>query len=135
MPVKNRRNRRKIMSEMNLTPLIDVMLVLVVILLMTATFVVPNMTPEGIHVSLPQAKSAQAVAASPVQVDLDAQGGLSVDGQPAAVSNLPAVLADIPRERPVLIAADKAVQLQAFVAVMDTLRQQGFTRISVRTQR
>lgn len=133
--MKNSFDGKDGLTEINMVPLIDVMLVLVVILLMTATFVVPNMTPEGIHVSLPQAKSAQAVAASPVQVDLDAQGGLSVDGQPAAVSNLPAVLADIPRERPVLIAADKAVQLQAFVAVMDTLRQQGFTRISVRTQR
>ena len=133
--MKNSFDGKDGLTEINMVPLIDVMLVLVVILLMTATFVVPNMTPEGIHVSLPQAKSAQAVAASPVQVDLDAQGGLSVDVQPAAVSNLPAVLADIPRERPVLIAADKAVQLQAFVAVMDTLRQQGFTRISVRTQR
>ena len=133
--MKNSFDGKDGLTEINMVPLIDVMLVLVVILLMTATFVVPNMTPEGIHVSLPQAKSAQAVAASPVQVDLDAEGGLSVDGQPAAVSNLPAVLADIPRERPVLIAADKAVQLQAFVAVMDTLRQQGFTRISVRTQR
>lgn len=133
--MKNSFDGKDGLTEINMVPLIDVMLVLVVILLMTATFVVPNMTPEGIHVSLPQAKSAQAVAASPVQVDLDAQDGLSVDGQPAAVSNLPAVLADIPRERPVLIAADKAVQLQAFVAVMDTLRQQGFTRISVRTQR
>ncbi len=133
--MKNSFDGKEGLTEINMVPLIDVMLVLVVILLMTATFVVPNMTPEGIHVSLPQAKNAQAVAASPVQVELDAQGGLSVDGQPVAVSNLPAVLADMPRERPVLIAADKAVQLQAFVAVMDTLRQQGFTRISVRTQR
>ena len=133
--MKNSFDGKDGLTEINMVPLIDVMLVLVVILLMTATFVVPNMTPEGIHVSLPQAQSAQAVAASPVQVELDAQGRLSVDGQPAAVSNLPAVLADMPRERPVLIAADKAVQLQAFVAVMDTLRQQGFTRISVRTQR
>ena len=133
--MKNSFDGKEGLTEINMVPLIDVMLVLVVILLMTATFVVPNMTPEGIHVSLPQAKNAQAVAASPVQVELDAQGGLSVDGQPVAVSNLPAVLADMPRERSVLIAADKAVQLQAFVAVMDTLRQQGFTRISVRTQR
>ena len=104
--MKNSFDGKDGLTEINMVPLIDVMLVLVVILLMTATFVVPNMTPEGIHVSLPQAKSAQAVAASPVQVDLDAQDGLSVDGQPAAVSNLPAVLADIPRERPVLIADD-----------------------------
>ncbi len=133
--MKNSFDGKDGLTEINMVPLIDVMLVLVVILLMTAAFVVPNMTAEGIHVSLPQAQSAQAVAASPVQVELDAEGRLSVDGQPVAVSNLPAVLADMPRERPVLIAADKAVQLQAFVAVMDTLRQQGFTRISVRTQR
>ena len=133
--MKNSFDGKDGLTEINMVPLIDVMLVLVVILLMTATFVVPHMTPEVIHVSLPQAKSAQAVSASPVQVELDAQGRLSVDGQPVAVSNLPAVLVDMPRERPVVIAADKAVQLQAFVAVMDTLRQQGFTRISVRTQR
>lgn len=133
--MKNSFDGKEGLTEINMVPLIDVMLVLVVILLMTATFVVPNMTPEGIHVSLPQAQGAQAVADSPVQVELDAQGRLSVDGQPVTASNLPVVLTDIPRERPVLIAADRAVQLQAFVAVMDTLRQQGFTRISVRTQR
>ena len=133
--MKNSFDGKEGLTEINMVPLIDVMLVLVVILLMTATFVVPNMTPEGIHVSLPQAQGAQAVADSPVQVELDAQGRLSVDGQPVAASNLPVVLTDSPRERSVLIAADRAVQLQAFVAVMDTLRQQGFTRISVRTQR
>ena len=72
--MKNSFDGKDGLTEINMVPLIDVMLVLVVILLMTATFVVPNMTPEGIHVSLPQAKSAQAVAASPVQVELDAQG-------------------------------------------------------------
>lgn len=133
--MKNSFDGKEGLTEINMVPLIDVMLVLVVILLMTATFVVPNMTAEGIHVSLPQAQSAQTVAASPVQVELDAEGRLSVDGRSVAVSDLSAALAEMPRERPVLIAADKAVQLQAFVAVMDTLRQQGFSRISVRTQR
>ena len=122
------------LTEINMVPLIDVMLVLVVILLMTASFVVPNITPEGINVSLPQAKSAQAVAESPIQIELDADGRLSVNGRVMAVSGLPAMLAEMPRERSVLIAADKNVKLQAFVAVMDTLRQHGFTRISVRTQ-
>lgn len=133
--MKNSFGEKGGLTEINMVPLIDVMLVLVVILLMTATFVVPNATSEGIHVSLPQAQSAKTVAESPVQIELDAQGRLSVDGRSVTVAELSTVLVDMPRERPVLIAADKEVQLQAFVTVMDTLRQQGFTRISVRTQR
>lgn len=123
------------LTEINMVPLIDVMLVLVVILLMTATFVVPNAASESIHVSLPQAQSVKTIAESPVQIELDAQGRLFVDGRSVTVAELSIVLEDMPRERSVLIAADKEVQLQAFVTVMDTLRQQGFTRISVRTQR
>ncbi|MGN0917986.1 MAG: ExbD/TolR family protein [Oxalobacter sp.] len=133
--MKNSFGEKGGLTEINMVPLIDVMLVLVVILLMTATFVVPNAVSEGIHVSLPQAQGAKTVAEVPVQIELDAQGRLSVDGRSVTVAELSAVLVDMPRERSVLIAADKAVQLQAFVTVMDTLRQQGFTRISVRTQR
>ena len=123
------------LTEINMVPLIDIMLVLVVILLMTASFVVPNMASEGIHVSLPQAQGAQSVAESPVQVELDASGGLWGDGRSVSADALSTVLADMSRERPVLIAADRDVRLQSFVSLMDALKQQVFSKISVRTQK
>lgn len=133
--MKNSFSEKGGLTEINMVPLIDIMLVLVVILLMTASFVVPNMASEGINVSLPQAQSAKALAESPVQVELDAKGGLRIDGKAVDTAALPNVLADMPRERPVLIAADKDVRLQTFVSLMDVLKQQGFSKISVRTQK
>lgn len=133
--MKNSFSEKGGLTEINMVPLIDIMLVLVVILLMTASFVVPNMASEGINVSLPQAQSAKALAESPVQVELDARGALRVEGKAVEMASLPDVLADMPRERPVLIAADRDVRLQAFVSLMDALKQQGFSKISVRTQK
>lgn len=123
------------LTEINMVPLIDIMLVLVVILLMTASFVIPNMTSEGFRISLPQAQNAQSMNDSPIQITLDAHGSLTVDGKAINLDTLSVMFADISRERSVLIAADKEVRLQAFISLMDTLKQQGFSRISVRTQK
>ncbi len=133
--MKNSFDGKDGLTEINMVPLIDVMLVLVVILLMTVTFIVPDVAPEGLNISLPQAKGAKTVAESPIQIELDAHGKVFFDGRPITVSDLQMALADMPKGRAVLIAADKEVRLQVFVAVMDILRQQGFSRISVRTQR
>lgn len=132
--MKNSFDEKGGLTEINMVPLIDVMLVLVVILLMTAVFVVPNPVARALNVSLPTAQG-ESVASSPIQVELDAKGRLSVDGREIALPDLAAALAAVPKDRPVLLAADRDVTMQPFVTVMDALKRAGFTKISVRTQR
>ncbi len=131
--MKNSFDEKGGLTEINMVPLIDVMLVLVVILLMTAVFVVPNPVARALNVSLPTAQG-ESVPVSPIQMTLDAKGHLSMDGREVAVSDLTVVLAGVPKDRPVLLAADRDVTMQPFVTVMDALKRQGFTKISVRTQ-
>ncbi len=132
--MKNSFDEKGGLTEINMVPLIDVMLVLVVILLMSAVFVVPNPVARALNVSLPTAQG-ESVASSPIQVELDAKGRLSVDGREIALPDLAAALAAVPKDRPVLLAADRDVTMQPFVTVMDALKRAGFTKISVRTQR
>ncbi|MBO4790445.1 MAG: biopolymer transporter ExbD [Oxalobacter sp.] len=132
--MKNSFDEKGGLTEINMVPLIDVMLVLVVILLMSAVFVVPNPVARALNVSLPTAQG-ESVASSPIQVELDAKGRLSVDGREIALPDLAAALAAVPKDRPVLLAADRDVTMQPFVTVMDALKRAGFTKISVRIQR
>ena len=131
--MKNSFDEKGGLTEINMVPLIDVMLVLVVILLMTAVFVVPNPVARALNIALPTAQG-ESVASSPIQVELDAKGRLSVDGREIALSDLGSALAGVPKDRPVLLAADRDVTMQPFVTVMDALKRAGFTKISVRTQ-
>lgn len=72
LQIKSKRARTRPMSDMNLVPYIDVMLVLVVILMITA----PLLT-QGVHVQLPQAAAkALPQKESPIIVSVDAQGNL-----------------------------------------------------------
>ena len=132
--MKNSFDEKGGLTEINMVPLIDVMLVLVVILLMSAVFVVHNPVARALNVSLPTAQG-ESVASSPIQVELDAKGRLSVDGREIALPDLAAALAAVPKDRPVLLAADRDVTMQPFVTVMDALKRAGFTKISVRIQR
>ena len=85
MAFKPQSDNEGAMSEINVTPLVDVMLVLVIILLVTA----PLLT-QSVHVKLP--KTAETVANiedQPLQLGIDAQGAITLNKQP--IANLPAL--------------------------------------------
>ena len=126
---------RKPMSEINVVPYIDVMLVLLVIFMVTAPFISPT------QVELPSvAKSSQAPQ-SPLEVMIRADGALLLRDRSAAGDEQkvdeadlrPAVLArlqDQP-ERPVVISADKSVRYESVMRVMDTLQRMGVARVGL----
>lgn len=89
------------MSEINVTPLVDVMLVLLVVFIITA----PLLAPQSLKINLPKTDAVQQKD-KPQQVSLvvDAQGNIEMDKQPMNDT----VLADILRAR----AADPQFQLQ-----------------------
>src|SRR3954464_10000671 len=87
----HRRGRRSPMAEINVTPMVDVMLVLLIIFMVTAPLLV-----AGVPVDLPDSKAgALDQEQKPVQISLDASGALFVDEQPVPAAELGARLAAV----------------------------------------
>jgi len=119
------------LNEINVVPLVDVMLVLLVIVLTTATFVSTGQIP----VQLAKAQHADASQDPAVKVVLLADGGLTVNDRAVAIADLPSALLGLPRKGQVVVWADKQIALQRFVGTVDAIKGQGFDRISLKVER
>ena len=116
------------MSDINVTPLVDVMLVLVVILIITA----PLMA-SSLRLDLPKAEGAKPQDAPTfVTVGMDAQGGLFLDDRPVTPPQLAQALSDAARRNPdteVQLRADQSVAYGKVVEVMGAAQKAGLSRI------
>jgi biopolymer transport protein TolR len=133
------RNRRKAMSEINVVPYIDVMLVLLIIFMVTAP-----MLMQGVKVELPQAKTepVENQDSEPVIVSINAQGQLflNLGAQEDQILSLATVQqrvgAVIRRSpgKPVLVWGDKAVPYGEVVSLMAALQEAGATGVGLVTE-
>jgi len=116
------------MSDINMTPLIDVMLVLVVIFILTAPLLA-----SSLRLDLPKAETARPQEAPQVvPVALDQAGQVYLQDQPLALEALQLRLADIARQNAqaeVQLRADEAVPYGRVVAVLDAAHKAGLSRI------
>lgn len=120
-------------AEINMVPLIDVMLVLLVIFLITA----PLLT-HSISVQLPQA-SAQPVEKESVTLDLaiTAEGLLYLDNESVELENLTAILQPMALEEPqpeIRIRADQETRYEILAQVMSRAKASGLTRLGFVTK-
>ena len=133
LPSKRGRGRRAPMSEINVTPLVDVMLVLLIIFMVTAPLLV-----AGVPVDLPRNR-AQPLdqEAKPVQVSIDAKGAIFIDDTPVSPAALPAKLAQIARQpepaegRRIFLRADKSLDYGQVMQVMGELNRAGLNRVAL----
>ena len=114
-------------NQINVIPLVDVMLVLLVIVLTTATFISTGQIP----VNLAKAKEVGDRKDVPVVITLTAEGKLFLNDRPLADGELPAALTTQPRESAVVVRADKVTLLERFVALVDEVRNLGFKQVSL----
>ena len=118
------------MSEINVTPLVDVMLVLVIILLVTA----PLLT-QSVHVTLPKTVQTTAdVNEQPLQLGIDIQGVITINKIPIADLGtleiaLKAELAKNP-EIGVHLYADKEVVYSKLAEIMATVQHAGISKLA-----
>lgn len=123
--------------EINLIPLIDVLLVILIFLMVTTTYA----RFAELQINLPEANGDSAKD-TPVQisVDVDASGKYRVNETPIAGSDVEALAqaltaADAGRKDPVVvISADAQSTHQSVIRVMDAARRVGFTRVTFVTQ-
>lgn len=135
---RGRRGRggRAAMSEINVTPFVDVMLVLLIIFMVTA----PMMTTASIDV--PSVGKAAQAPAEALQVNIRADQSLSLtlpgkSERSMTRSELSYAILDAQRrnpEQPVLIVGDKNVRYEAVLSVMDELQRQQVKRIGLLVQ-
>jgi biopolymer transport protein ExbD len=131
--------RRRRRPELNLVPLIDVLVMLVFFAFVTMQF----RAPGTLNITLPQIKTAGTNAfEGTVILGIDAQGGLSfatdqAAPRPISRDELPALLArvrELGREVPVLIRADETTELKTLAFVMDACRSAGLNRFSLQSR-
>ena len=118
-------------DQINVIPLVDVMLVLLVIVLTTATFISTGQIP----VDLAKAKEAGDRQDTPLVVTLTADGRLFMNDQPVGEDGLKSALASQPRQSSVVVRADRVTVLERFVEVVDEIRGMGFQQVSLEVVR
>ncbi len=117
--------------QINVIPLVDVMLVLLVIVLTTATFITTGQVP----VQLAKAKEAGDRKDVPLVITMTAEGQLFMNDRPVPPDGLKIVLTEHPRESMVLVRADKVTVLERFVSVVDEVRSMGFQQVNLEVVR
>lgn len=119
-----------LISEINVTPFVDVVLVLLVIFMVTAGFIVN----KGLKVQLPEAATAEKLSLQRTfNILVSAQGQLFLDGQPTTADALKATGAAAKAKGETVVAmisADKGVVYSSVVGVMDALRQVGISEFA-----
>lgn len=125
--------RKQLMADINVTPLVDVMLVLLIIFMVTA----PMMT-QGLDVDLPQT-TAKALRQdeNPVVVTVDKEGQISIDNisyEPKALVQELSKFPDEKKAEPIYLRADKAVSYGIVVAVMADIKKAGFDKLGMVTE-
>ena len=141
MPAINSRGRgRRTISEINMVPFIDVMLVLLIIFMVTAPLITPSM------IALPTVGRGDKPAPNPVFIEIQKDGRIQIRlktettttslGNVASdvVSRAPDIKAGKAEAVPVVISADKSTKYETVVQVMDALKKAGVTRIGLSVQ-
>lgn len=117
-------------NYINVIPLVDVMLVLLTIVLTTSTFMASGVIP----VELPRASKNQTEILKTQTIEITREGQVYLNAQPLSLNGLQESMQTLGRDVPILIRADRILQLQIFVDVIDVVKNLGFRKVSLQTE-
>lgn len=125
--------RRKLDATLNMTPMIDIVFLLLIFFLLTTNFI----TEEGINVKLPQARSTAAQTQEDITVVISKEGKILIRNDELNESQLfdrlSALIGSDPHKL-VIIKADREIVLNKAVKVMDIAKTAGAERLCIATE-
>jgi len=129
---RGRRRRRSLHSEINVTPMVDLFLVLLLVFIMTATNLLPL-----VPVDLPKTDAESvSLQQDPVTVSIQADGSIFLQGEPVLLENLADQLAAISAkgfEERIYLQGDGSADYEAVVKVMSRINEAGYENIGLVT--
>ncbi len=124
------RRRYKPMAEINVTPLVDVMLVLLIVFMVTAPLIT-----SGVDVNLPQANAKPVNSDStPITITVNAQNQIFLQNSQVQLANLVSTLQQISQnqqDRRIFVRGDSSVSYGDMLQVMATITNGGFTKVAL----
>jgi biopolymer transport protein TolR len=123
---------KEYVAQINVTPLVDVMLVLLIIFMVSAP-----MMKEGMKVDLPEAQARALGESQDLVVTIGNNKIIDINGSPVELGRLEMVLSQIKEQRSVeavYLQADKGIPYGFVVQVMSVIRSSGLTKIGLVTQ-
>jgi biopolymer transport protein ExbD len=117
-------------SSINVIPLVDIMLVLLTIVLITATFVVQGSIP----VQLPQVKASPEENLKGLFITITQEGTIFFEDKKVSLVELERELEKYQRDSQVQVMADRRATVQSLVDVLDLLKRLGFKKVSIKTE-
>jgi len=117
-------------DQINVIPFIDIMLVLLAIVLTTATFI----AREGIDFELPKAESGAPASGDQImEITIDKDGALHLDGVAISIEMLDARLQKVDAEQAIQLGVDRGVAFNSFVQVIDKLKAHNLQHLTILT--
>jgi biopolymer transport protein TolR len=120
------------LSDINITPLVDVVLVLLIIFMVTAPVL-----QSGIEVAVPKTRTVKEITEERLVISIDKQQRVFLGSDPINVNEIANKLRQKvrdPRHQSIFLRADEDVPFGAFATVMDAVKQSGITNVSIVTQ-
>lgn len=119
-------------DSINVIPFIDVLLVLLAIVLLTSTFITKGIIP----VALPNASSADSLKPDKeIIIVINEKGELFLDDTPIVLENIELEILEKSKDTPVHLNTDKETKFESFVNVLDMLKKNGFSNVSIVTKK
>jgi biopolymer transport protein TolR len=122
------------LSDINITPLVDVVLVLLIIFMVTAPVL-----QSGIEVSVPKTRTVKQITEERMVISIDKQQRVFLGSDPININQIAAALQQKiqgkdPQHESIFLRADEDVPFGAFATVMDAVKRSGITNVSIVTQ-
>ena len=124
--------RGRTLSEINVTPFVDVVLVLLIIFMITAPVL-----QSGIEVAVPKTKTVKEVTEERVVISIDRSQRVFLGNDPVNINEIGNRLRQKirdPEHQSIYVRADENVPFGAFATVMDAVKQAGIVNVSIVTQ-
>ena len=130
--INSRGRTQTSLADINVTPLVDVVLVLLIIFMITAPIL-----QSGIEVAIPHTRTVKEITEERLVITIDRQQRVFLNNEPININQIGAQLQQKirdPEGQSIFVRADENVPFGAFASVMDAVKQSGITNVSIVTQ-